>query len=243
MVNESVAYVDNFKVFVNRALQSISLDPQLFIGGIEAIEFTSVYYQPMSPGTSGLGRTVHNQYLNENAITVDDGTAEAYYRLNPAIVERKSIDESNMEFLAATAETRAATVTSPVAFNGIANWNYGGKKGLIKVNLKKTITGSLNLGQNQTYIVALKVPRKADADNGIEAADIVSENSRLVENTITPRIAHLPWKGAPNDANERLQWKDWNNTIQPKATGYRIHHFTDSTTIWRQDVDANQMVY
>ena len=60
-----------------------------------------------------------------------------------------------------------------------------------KFVLKKTITGSLNLGQNQTYIVALKVPRKADADNGIEAADIVSENSRLVENTITPRIAHL----------------------------------------------------
>ena len=223
-------------VFVNRALNSISLVPQLFIDGIEAIEFKSLQYTPIQPGTSGLTDNTYDKTVgrekvstpvaNAKSILVDNGTAEAFYRLNPAIVDRASLDEENIEFLAATANTREATVTSPVKFNGIEAWNYKGQKGLIKVNLKKTITTSLNLADNNIYIVALKVPRLADAKKGIESADIVSENSRLVENILIPRIARLKW-----DLDETI------NNIG------NVHHYTDSVRMWNTDVDKEDGVY
>jgi hypothetical protein len=251
IIDERIAEnINNLTVFVSKSLKSISLVPQLYIGGIEAIEFVSLQYTPMKGGTSGLGTAgKHNQYLDKPAVRVDDGTAEAYYRLNPHIVDRASLDEANIEFLAATAVTRAATVKSPVEFNGIETWNYGGQKGLIKVNLKKAadFTGDLNTpnakNANEHYIVALKVPRKETTIAGkkVEAADIVSENSMLVEKVRTPRIARKPWKGAVN--KEYLTWKDIfsGNTVRPN--GYNIHHFTDSVTMWGQDVDAKQLVY
>lgn len=244
--------LSNLVLFVSKTLKSISLVPQLFIGGIEAIEFTSLQYTPMLGGTSGLGRGTHNQYVAKaNPVRVDDGTAEAYYRLNPSIVDRASIDEDNIEFLAATAETRAATVKSPVEFNGISEWNYDGKKGLVKVNLKKAdwfvndknLKGDLNNPPSgDIYIVALKVPRKEAtvANQKVEAADIVSENSRLVEKVRTPRIAKLPWKGRDNEV-EMLDWKDGNGAHAAK--GYNTHHFTDSVTMYQQDVDAKELVY
>jgi septal ring factor EnvC (AmiA/AmiB activator) len=248
-INENLS---NLVLFVSKSLKSISLVPQLFIGGIEAIEFTSLQYTPMLGGTSGLGRGTHNQYVAKaNPVRVDDGTAEAYYRLNPSIVDRASLDEDNIEFLAATAETRAATVKSPVEFNGISEWNYQGKKGLIKVNLKKAdwfvndakLKGDLNTPPSgDIYIVALKVPRKETTVAGqkVDAADIVSENSRLVEKIRTPRIAKLPWKGRDNEV-EMLDWKDGNGAHAAK--GYNTHHFTDSVTMYQQDVDAKELVY
>ena len=215
--------INALSILVQRQLASISLVPQLFVDGIEAIEFRSLQYTPKVAGTSGL-----TPVPNVQPILIDNGTAEAYYRLNPATVKRESIDEDKIKFYAATAETRAANVTSPVAFNGIATWNYSGVPGLIKVNLKKTITGSLNNPgnrQDMTYIVALSVPRKADPENGVEAAQIVSENSRLVENTFTPVIARLAW--SPLET----------------LNGKNIHHYLDSTTIYQSKVDNNELVF
>lgn len=229
------AEINNLNVLVNRVLKSISLVPQLFQGGIEAIEFTSLKYNAIVPGTSGLAADGRSHYVPNDIILIDNGTTEAYYRLNPSIVERASIDEANIEFLAATAQVRAATVTSPVEFNGIPQdgWNYGGQKGLVKVNLRKTaafVKKSLNDdGTGKKYIVALKVPRLADEAKGVEAADIVSENSLLVETEKTPRIARLAWNTT--------------ETLPSKSGVANVHHYTDSVTMYNQDVDANQLVY
>lgn len=233
------AEINNLNVLVNRVLKSISLVPQLFVGGIEAIEFTSLRYNAIVPGTSGLAANGRSNYVPNDIILIDNGTTEAYYRLNPSIVERTSIDEANIEFLAATAQVRAATVTSPVEFNGIPQdgWNYGGQKGLVKVNLRKTaafVKKSLNDdGTGKKYIVALKVPRLADEAKGVEAADIVSENSLLVETEKTPRIARL---------DDRLAW-NVTETLPSKGGNANVHHYTDSVTMYNQDVDANQLVY
>ena len=210
-VSNVAADVDVLTVLVNRILTSISLVPDLYVGGIEAIEFRSLQYQPANPGTSGLSRSGAN-------ILIDNGTAEATYRLNPATVKREQIDEFNISFLAAQAETRSVVATSPVKFNGIKSYDNG----LMTVLLKKNTTSSLNLTGNKIWIVALNVPRKADAENKVEAANIVSENSRLVENTFTPRIARLPWN--------------------PSNT---YHHYSDSAAMWNSNVDASplQMVY
>ena len=254
--------INNLTVFVSKSLKSISLVPQLFVGGIEAIEFNSLQYYAITPGTSGLTTrdavasdlNVEKYSLNYKEsrplgyankkytkILTDNGLAEAYYRLNPSIVDRASIDEENIEFLAATAATRAATVASPVEFNGINTWNYGGKKGLVKVNLRKTAdfrNKSLNdAGNGNIFIVALKVPRKATKISGVdvEAADIVSENSRLVERVMIPKIARLKW-----NTNETMNFYD----PEAKAEGkVKVHHYTDSVTMYNQLIDKNNLVY
>ncbi len=86
-------YVSALEVLVERMLNSISLVPQLFIDGIEAIEFVTLKYE---------------EYGKKNSYYIlDKGETEATYRLNPSTTPRANIDEDNIDFLAATAETRA----------------------------------------------------------------------------------------------------------------------------------------
>ena len=232
--------VSSLCVFVSKTLKSISLVPQLYVGGIEAIEFNSLTYTPLKPGTSGLGdQALHAQFMpRAAAVRVDNGTAEAYYNLSPAIIDRASIDEENIVYKSAIAETRATDpylgTNTPVKFAGIAEWNVEGQKGLIKVNLKKTITGSLNReNDNEVYIVNLNVPRKETtvAGNTIEAAMITSENHMLVENEFTPKIAWLPW----GNSLQTIAWGGLDGTKD--LANYRYHHLTDSVTMWHQKVD------
>lgn len=227
--------INILNVLVNKILTSISLVPDLYVNGIEAIEFKSLRYKEVKPGTSGL-----SYKDNASEILVDNGTAEATYRLNPSTVKRESLDEEKFEYKAAIAEareTRGVSDWCPVLFNGVKSFNNG----LMTVYLKKNTTNRLtqdkdgkDLG-NKIWIVALNTPRKADAKSGQEAADVISENSRLVETTIWPRIAKLPWT---QNLNANLI-KDDNGTLSP------IHHYSDSATVWKSKVDATplQMVY
>lgn len=198
--------INTLTVFVEKLLNSISLVPDLYVGGIEAVEFRVLSYVPVVPGTSGTGE------LKIAPVYVDNGQTTATYRLNPSSVKEENIDAENIDFVAATAEVRAVLDNSPVAFNGIESF----KNGLMTVKLKKTTTGSLDLGNNKTYIVALKVPR-FNKDN--TTTDIYSENSRLVETTFRPRIAKLAWNAS--DAQ---------------------HHYADSTSIWNSKVDNKELV-
>ena len=198
--------INTLTVFVEKLLNSISLVPDLYVGGIEAVEFRVLSYVPVVPGTSGTGE------LKIAPVYVDNGQTTATYRLNPSSVKEENIDAENIDFVAATAEVRAVLDNSPVAFNGIESF----KNGLMTVKLKKTTTGSLDLGNNKTYIVALKVPR-FNKDN--TTTDIYSENSRLVETTFRPRIAKLAWNAS--DAQ---------------------HHYADSASIWNSKVDNKELV-
>lgn len=199
--------INTLTVFVEKLLNSISLVPDLYVGGIEAIEFRILNYTPVVPGTSG-----EVSVLGAPVVNVDNGQTTATYRLNPSSVKEENIDAENIDFVAATAEVRAVLENSPVAFNGIESF----KNGLMTVKLKKTTTESLELGDNKTYIVALKVPR-FNKDN--TTTDVYSENSRLVQTTFRPRIAKLAWNAA--DAQ---------------------HHYADSASIWQSEVDNDQLV-
>ena len=208
--------VDALTVLVQRALSSIALVPSLYVDGIETIEFQSVAYTPVQPGTSGA-----TYVTGAKEIRIDNGLTEATYRLNPTTVQRDGIDENNIEFKAAIAETRAANIleNSPVQFNGIKDF----KDGLMTVYVKKSpnFTSSLaSAGDNKIYIVSLKVPRNSKK---YEAADIYSENSRLSETTITPRIAVLPWE---------------NHSVDALTDSYK-YHYSDSATIWGSRVSAS----
>lgn len=220
--------INILNVLVNKILTSISLVPDLYVNGIEAIEFQSLRYKEVEPGTSGLT-------YKGSEILVDNGTAEATYRLNPSTVKLESLDEDNIEYKAAIAEareTRAVSDWCPVLFNGVKEF----KNGLMTVKLKKNTTNRLTQNKdgkdlgNNIWIVALNVPRKADAATGQEAADVISENSRLVETTMWPRIARLPWK---TDAT----LKDGED--KPS----NIHHYSDSAVVWNSLIEKDQMVY
>lgn len=224
--------INILNVLVNKILTSISLVPDLYVNGIEAIEFKSLRYKEVVPGTSGLS-------YKGAEVLVDNGTATATYRLNPSTVKRESLDEDNIEYLAAIAEaretTRAVSDWCPVLYNGVKEF----KNGLMTVYLKKNTTNRLDKDKNgndlgdKIWIVALNVPRKADAATGQEAADVISENSRLVETTIWPRIANLPWK---DKFYATLKMND-DGDLSP------IHHYSDSAVVWNSKVDADQMVY
>ena len=186
-------YISALEVLVERMLNSISLVPQLFVGGIEAIEFVTLKYQEYDKD--------YDRMRTKSWYILDKGETEATYRLNPSTTPREGIDENNIEFLAATAETRAIEVASPVIFKGIKDY----RNGLMTVYLKKadafrnTRLGDETDPNPSIYIVALKVPRNAAQ---YEAANVISENSRLVERWYSPRIAannsgtwHANWSG------------------------------------------------
>lgn len=199
--------VNTLTVFVDKMLTSIALVPDLYVGGIESIEFRVLEYTPAVPGTSGLTR------MKIMPTYVDNGQTTATYRLNPSSVARENLDENNIDFVAATAETRAVLENSPVAFNGIESF----KNGLMTVKLKKTSSATLDLGSNSTYIVALKVPRyNSDKET---TTDIYSENSRLVQTTFCPKIAKLEW-----------------DTTDP------LHHFSTKEEVYKSNVDAGALV-
>jgi len=228
------ANLSALEVLVERMLNSISLVPQLFIKGIEAIEFTSLKYNAFMPNdTVPTGAS----YL------VSTGETEATYRLNPTTVQESGIDVANINFLAATADTRAVEVESPIAFNGIKDFHNG----LMTVKIKKV--KNVYLGDddvNPITIVALKVPRNP---NLYEPADIISENSRLVENFYFPRIAA---RAQENNANfVALINRDWSgqetfydNVDNPSGRLvdlYRPRHFSDSLTVLNSRVDDNPL--
>lgn len=198
-INENV---NSLTAFVEKLLNSISLVPELYVGGIEAIEFKVLNYVPVVPGTSGL-----TPIGGAKNVLVDNGTTSATYRLSPSQVTLKDIDVDNIDYVAAKAEVRGVIENSPVTFNGIKSF----ENGLMSVYLKKTTTESLELGQNQTYIVALKVPR---FNKDGSTTDVYSENSRLVQTDFSPKIAKLTWN--PSDD---------------------MHHYADSAAVWAAQID------
>lgn len=209
--------VNTLTVFVDKMLTSIALVPDLYVDGIEAIEFHSLYYQP---------KALNNGVLEEapgQAVWRDNGLAEATYRLNPSAVPLENIDSENIEFVAATAETRSVLANSPVAFNGIKSY----ANGLMTVNLKKTDAyqnvNKVGDDANKIYIVSLKVPRY-NSDKKT-TTDVYSENSRLVQTNFTPVIARLN-----PEADKHFDVTD------------RLHHYSDSATLYNSNVDNNELI-
>jgi predicted nucleic acid-binding Zn-ribbon protein len=209
----------NLKVFVQHMLTSITLIPQLYIDGIEAIQFLSVEYMPqakdysitpdryqdaenyqnywISNGTTPEWQALaHHQLVNlKNAkkVLVDNGETEAYYRVSPAVVKEEEIDVDKIKFACTTAETvtRGATIkdNDPV----IPTFSSL-DKGVLTVKLtKKDKNQNLRFAGegNKANIASLMVPRKENKEKNVEYQEIYSEYNLIDELTISPRIAAL----------------------------------------------------
>ncbi len=172
-------------------LSSVTLVPDLYIGGIETIEFKSIsYIAQKQGGETGLTDA------EASATLISNGETVAKYRLNPMTVTLDNIDQPGVDFVANNAETRAV-IASPITVNGLSIDQFG----ILSVKCKKTTTASLIPADGTINTVALKVPRAED-----NSQIVYSEYARLSETTITPRIAALPYTcaTAPNHYNDSI---------------------------------------
>ena len=179
-------------------LSSITLIPDLYINGIEALQFKALKYQPYA-----FDKAVENQtdsYKRSLVVAVDgkknplpeknvdNGLTTAYYRLSPMTVKENDIKKDEIKFYGKTAKTETRglaedaglKVNYPIKPAGVEIEN-----GIMAVKMQKTVTDNLEFkGEgNPATLVSLMVPR---ADG---TADIYSEFSLIDETNFKVHIA------------------------------------------------------
>ncbi len=172
--------VNSLAGILSQRLTSVTLVPELYIGGIPTIEFKSAKYtkQVYANNKWSNATTGTTQYIITNNET------KAQYRLNPGTLKDEDINISGMAYVTKVATSRADDpVVVKVASAKVEN------NGLLTVNLGKTNTASLNLSGNKIYTVSLKVPVAAKhLFEGEASADVYSEFTRLSETYFEPEL-------------------------------------------------------
>lgn len=215
--------ISTLKGVISNRLTSITLVPDLYVDGIETIEFVSLVYQPQVQG----GEKGLMDEPGKAQVIVSSDENPANYRLNPTTIDLATdVVANEISFVACKATSRGV-VESPIAYvAGSATINDGTtdplKKGILTVCANKTITSSLNLTGDQIYTVALKVPVAEYLREDKDVPEYVySEYSRLSESTLNPKIAEKAYACDP-------------------AAGHK--HYSDSLTIWSSPVSQNQLI-
>jgi len=183
-VNAFNSDINVLTVLVNKMLTSVTLVPELYSDGIEAVSFDYLAYYPVEKGTSG---NVVDSLAGVQRI--DKGETVIKYRLSPSTVQESSIDVAHIAFVGHIAKkedpSRAAEET-PILFQGIESY----QNGVLSVKAKRNpIADFSKADAGHIWVAAIKVPRKADEATGVEYAEIYSEYSMVLENTFTPQIA------------------------------------------------------
>lgn len=176
LTKELNSAVSTLQGVISNRLSSITLVPNLYIDGIETIEFVSLQYE--------------NKDKAGDVVLISTEENEVQYRLNPTTVGESDIDAANINFVALQATARGV-VEAPIAF---AKFNGIDKNGIMSIYAKKANTKSLNLPGNQIYTVAVEVPIAkdlCDAENPDQK--VYSEYARLYEGVKEPHIAKKPY--------------------------------------------------
>lgn len=176
LTRELNSAVSTLQGVISNRLSSITLVPNLYIDGIETIEFVSLQYE--------------NKDKAGDVVLISTEENEVQYRLNPTTVGESDIDAANINFVALQATARGV-VEAPIAF---AKFNGIDKNGIMSIYAKKANTKSLNLAGNQIYTVAVEVPIAkdlCDAENPDQK--VYSEYARLYEGVKEPHIAKKPY--------------------------------------------------
>ena len=236
-------------------LSSITLIPDLYINGIEALQFRALTYQPYA-----FDKTVENQgdKYKRSLIkaqkdgkdlpekNVDNGFTTAYYRLSPITVKENDIKKDEIKFIGKTAKTETRglaedaglQVNNPIKPAGVQIEN-----GIMAVKMQKTVTGSLRyLGEgNPATLVSLMVPR---ADG---SADIYSEFSLIDETNFKVHIAaeNIGDKkdGAGKVITDWTYYHEMNNaSIYGHYAGYQAVYGTnvDDATFIKKEIAYNE---
>lgn len=199
---------------IAQRLTSVTLIPDLYVGGIPTIAFESAKYNSL--------QLVDGEWkvtANSKVYAIHNGETTAQYRLNPGNVGAEDVVMDELGFVSKIAVSRADE-----AVNDVVAYVPGSGKvdanGILTVNLTKPVSnsGSLNFNDNRIYTVSLRVPiaKKHLFDNE-GAAFVYSEYTRVEETYFQPELF----------ATSKVL----------EAAG---SHFADSTTIYNSTV--GQMV-
>ncbi|MBQ7181389.1 MAG: hypothetical protein IJR87_08865, partial [Bacteroidaceae bacterium] len=222
-------------------LSSITLIPDLYINGIEALQFKALKYQPYA-----FDKAVENQGANykrslvvavdgnKNPLpekNVDNGLTTAYYRLSPMTVKENDIKKDEIKFYGKTAKTETRSLADDAGLkvnNPIKPASIQIENGVMAVKMQKTVTGSLHFAGegNPATLVSLMVPR---ADG---SADIYSEFSLIDESDFKVHIA------AENLGEKTAGGKvvtDWATYHEDDATIYG--HYAGYQAVYGTNVD------
>lgn len=165
LVNESIS----------KRLTSITLVPNHYIDGIEAINFKTLKY------------TINKNNAPVTYRLTNDEGAKVTYRMNPSGVTLDCIDKDNISYIANLATTRAS-VESPIKVTGCS---VDKEDGSLIVNVKKIdsyVNQDLgNRNDGKIWIAALSIPiNKNYWTVEDENAVVYSEYTRLSETVFTP---------------------------------------------------------
>lgn len=185
-------------------LTSITLIPELYVGGIPTIEFQSARYdrKVLKNNVWSKATTGQIEYV------VSNNETKAQYRLNPASVADDAIDFDKLAYVTAIAQTTRATGIQPNSVVAVKSAEIK-NGGVLEVKLAKGDTKSLNRGDNEIYTASLKVPVAAKyLMNGETSAEVYSEFTRLRETYFKPELRFVKDAGATGiDAQGHL-WND-----------------------------------
>jgi len=199
---------------ISQRLTSVTLMPDLYVGGIPTIAFESAQY------TKQVFR--NNRWQNATGTDVDfivsNNETEAEYRLNPGTVTNEDIIKTDLAFVSRVATARSAEAINDLIH--VADANISGN-GILSLKLGKSNTASLNRTDGKINTVALRVPIAAKhlfTEQGETSAYVYSEYTRLEESYFDPEIIYVP------EAN--LDFKT--NT----------HPYADSLAVYNSAADA-----
>lgn len=160
---------------ISKRLTSITLVPNHYIDGIEAINFKTLKY------------TIYKNNVPVTYRLTNDKGAKVTYRMNPSGVTLDCIDKDNVSYIANLATTTRASVESPIKVTGCEV----DEDGDLVVNVKKIdsyVNQDLgNRSDGKIWIAALSIPiNKNYWTVEDENAVVYSEYTRLSETVFTP---------------------------------------------------------
>lgn len=211
--NDLAEGINTIAGVISQRLTSVTLIPDLYVGGIPTIAFESARYNSMQliDGEWVVGPQAQTYFIH-------NGETTAQYRMNPANVGAADIDMEDLGFVSKIAVSRADE-----AVNDVVAYVPGSGKienGVLTVNLTKPETNSnpLMFSDNRIYTVSLRVPIAKQHRFANEAAAFVySEYTRVEETYFQPELY-----------------------ATSKVLAAAGTHFADSTTIY--DSTVGQMV-
>lgn len=215
-INDSLPEgVNTIAGVIAQRLTSVTLIPDLYVGGIPTIAFESAKYTTLNLVDGEWKYTPES-----DVISISNNETTAQYRLNPGNVGSEDIVMDELGFVANIAELRSRAE----AVNDVVSYVPGSGKvdanGVLTVNLTKPVsnTGSLNVDNTRAYVVSLRVPiAKKHLFSNEGSAFVYSEYTRIQETYFQPELF----------ATSKVL----------EAAG---DHFADSTTIYKSTV--GQMV-
>ncbi len=189
--------VNTIAAVISQRLTSVTLMPDLYVGGIPTIAFESAQYTKLKFADNKWTKATGNNV----EFIISNNETEAHYRLNPGTVTENDIKVNDMAYV-----SRLASARSAEQVNDLVNVNKAtvDSEGQLTVFLGKSNTASLNRTDGKINTVALRVPI-ADAhlftEQGETSANVYSEYTRLEEAYFQPEIIYVPGSNLDKTTN------------------------------------------